>query len=283
MTAKLTIRIDEPKGSSNVTTLERSPAVIGRDEPAAIRLEDALVSRAHAEIAWDDETVTVRDLGSSNGTFVDGSRVTSARVSPGSSIRVGGTTLTLVGLRAESPGIVLDRPSDAQPSKSNLVVYGVAAALVLIFGMMLLSGGGPLGGGGGVASIAGILGIGPSAPATPTPEQVAAQGQQQLQQELASIPATAQPGDPGPNGEPLAESEVLFANMSRDASTTVIGTRTDPKDPSIVIVTYQMSGGGMDGTITWEESFQTKVGSSAHVPQGQALKKGVISDHPTSR
>lgn len=54
------------------------------------------VSRCHAEIVVDAGTVTVRDLWSKNGTFVDGVRVSEALTQPGSVIRIGAVSLRLM-------------------------------------------------------------------------------------------------------------------------------------------------------------------------------------------
>jgi DNA-binding NtrC family response regulator len=51
----------------------RAPLLLGRD--ADHRLQDTLLSRRHAEVRWHDGLWHVRDLGSSNGTFVDGQRL----------------------------------------------------------------------------------------------------------------------------------------------------------------------------------------------------------------
>ncbi|MDP6821720.1 MAG: FHA domain-containing protein [Dehalococcoidia bacterium] len=49
--------------------------VIGRRAPADIVLDNEYVSGNHAEIVFDGESFTIRDLGSKNGTFVDGKPV----------------------------------------------------------------------------------------------------------------------------------------------------------------------------------------------------------------
>src|SRR5581483_8941268 len=49
--------------------------VIGRSAAANVRLTDDGVSRRHARIVVVDKTVTVEDLGSANGVFVNGERV----------------------------------------------------------------------------------------------------------------------------------------------------------------------------------------------------------------
>ena len=55
--------------------LERGTVVLGRGQDADIRFEDELVSRRHCALSFDGGSVTVEDLGSTNGTFVDGNFV----------------------------------------------------------------------------------------------------------------------------------------------------------------------------------------------------------------
>jgi transcriptional regulator with PAS, ATPase and Fis domain len=76
----------------DVVTLVGGKLVIGRE--GKLRLADDLVSREHAEIAFDEERWTVRDLGSRNGTFADGVRVTDGQVER--VVRIGHTLLLLV-------------------------------------------------------------------------------------------------------------------------------------------------------------------------------------------
>lgn len=52
--------------------LEIGTVVLGRGQDADIRFEDELVSRRHCTLSFDGQNVTVEDLGSTNGTFVDG-------------------------------------------------------------------------------------------------------------------------------------------------------------------------------------------------------------------
>lgn len=64
--------------------------VVGRGSMCDIVLPDASVSRRHAELSVKKTTVTVRDLGSRNGTFVDEERITVCEVIAGQRIRFGG-------------------------------------------------------------------------------------------------------------------------------------------------------------------------------------------------
>ncbi len=66
---------------------------IGTAEGNDLRLSDATVSRLHASLATTAEGVRLRDLGSTNGTFVDGVRVRDAYVTAGNLLRLGDSTL----------------------------------------------------------------------------------------------------------------------------------------------------------------------------------------------
>ena len=62
---------------------------IGRDDGASIRLDGSGVSRHHAELYRQGPIYVIRDLGSTNGSWLGGKRVEHAPVSPGSVLRVG--------------------------------------------------------------------------------------------------------------------------------------------------------------------------------------------------
>jgi two-component system, cell cycle response regulator len=62
---------------------------LGRAWEADARLEDDSVSRLHAEISSEQGAFLITDLGSANGTFVDGQRVTSAELKDGSVVQLG--------------------------------------------------------------------------------------------------------------------------------------------------------------------------------------------------
>jgi hypothetical protein len=73
--------------------LTSSRTVIGRGSDADITIPDAGTSRKHVEILWDGERAMVRDLGSTNGSTLNGQRVTQAALEPDSTIRIGRTDI----------------------------------------------------------------------------------------------------------------------------------------------------------------------------------------------
>ena len=76
------------------SVLEKPRSVLGRSRDADVQIEDANVSRRHAEIVQEGSTYWLVDLGSTNGTEVDGRRIQRARLDDGSRFTVGETTVT---------------------------------------------------------------------------------------------------------------------------------------------------------------------------------------------
>jgi hypothetical protein len=67
--------------------------VIGRGSDADITIPDAGTSRKHVEILWDGERAMVRDLGSTNGTQLQGRKVSEAPLPPDATITIGRTNI----------------------------------------------------------------------------------------------------------------------------------------------------------------------------------------------
>lgn len=83
----------QPDGSQQEYTLEQSQITLGRGATCDIALADARVSRSHARVECSSDGCTLIDLGSGNGTLVNGAPVTRARLAPGDLIRLGDSTL----------------------------------------------------------------------------------------------------------------------------------------------------------------------------------------------
>jgi len=73
--------------------LVKARTVIGRGSDADITIPDAGTSRKHIEILWDGERGMVRDLGSTNGSAIDGRKFSEAPLPPDSTIRIGRTDI----------------------------------------------------------------------------------------------------------------------------------------------------------------------------------------------
>jgi two-component system NtrC family sensor kinase len=81
---------------------------VGRDAANTIQLHDTEVSRVHAEFRARGSTYTLNDLGSSNGTFVNGRRVTQCELTSGDQVQIGRTFMLFTGM-AEPPDDLDDK------------------------------------------------------------------------------------------------------------------------------------------------------------------------------
>ncbi len=79
--------------AGQVTALRRDVTVLGRGEDVDVRLTDMGVSRRHAEIRVEEPHVYLVDLGSSNGTTVNGRPIDRAALHDGDRIALGGVEL----------------------------------------------------------------------------------------------------------------------------------------------------------------------------------------------
>ncbi len=66
-----------------------SELILGRDEANSICLEDDLASRQHTSLRLEDDRVVVRDLDSTNGTFVNNSSVSIKVLEHGDRLKIG--------------------------------------------------------------------------------------------------------------------------------------------------------------------------------------------------
>lgn len=73
--------------------LHQGSNVIGRGSEAQITIDDGGASRRHAEVVWDGHRAGLRDLGSTNGTKLNGRRVAQSALDPDSLIEIGRTQL----------------------------------------------------------------------------------------------------------------------------------------------------------------------------------------------
>jgi hypothetical protein len=81
--------------------LDADVTTVGRHPDADIFLDDVTVSRRHAEFLRTGANFDVKDLGSLNGTYFDGNRIDSARLSDGSEVQVGKFRLTFYASRVD--------------------------------------------------------------------------------------------------------------------------------------------------------------------------------------
>ena len=84
-------------------TIEGTCCSFGRRPEMDVRLEDVMSSGAHAEIRFENDVWNIVDLGSSNGTLLNGKTITSARLFPGDLVEIGGNGFVFDGPPASAP------------------------------------------------------------------------------------------------------------------------------------------------------------------------------------
>ncbi len=139
------IIVVKQEGRTPLYVQVREPLEIGR-ECDGILLVDGQASRRHALLTPRGDSVLVEDLGSTNGTLLDGTRISSAVVLlPSAIVRIGDTVVQLVTDRA---GAAVPAAAGAGPSRSTIVTGSPPAA-----DAEPAFGGAVRGGGGGPAGI----------------------------------------------------------------------------------------------------------------------------------
>jgi hypothetical protein len=91
------LRVQAPGEAPRVVDITRFPFTIGRTEGNALRLAAQDVSRAHCHLSLQGEQIIIADLGSTNGTMVDGKQITGAvALADGAVISLGPFLLTFL-------------------------------------------------------------------------------------------------------------------------------------------------------------------------------------------
>lgn len=111
----MSLRLVATIGSQTVTLPPKRALLVGRSVACDLPVRDPTVSRRHAELDLGEEGLRLRDLGSTNGTFLNGERVSEGVARPGDQVAFGRS--------------VFDVRDDAEPVSETPREQGAAAAL----------------------------------------------------------------------------------------------------------------------------------------------------------
>ncbi len=100
----ITLQVREPGRAARRVPMTGAPMRIGRAPECELVLQDNRVSRRHARLAARDGVLVLTDLGSTNGTRVNGNRVTEVVLGAGDRVQIGETSLVVetAGVEAEA-------------------------------------------------------------------------------------------------------------------------------------------------------------------------------------
>lgn len=91
----IALEVTDGSGRGQVYHLDRRMVVIGREE-GEVQIADPMISRRHASLEIHDlDTIILRDLSSTNGTYHNDQLIAFCKLQDGDEIRLGSTTLTI--------------------------------------------------------------------------------------------------------------------------------------------------------------------------------------------
>ena len=114
-----TIEIEDEKGAKRTYQLPEGETIIGRSKDCQFMIEDPAASGIHAELIRKGDNVSLTDLNSTNGTFVDGNPAKRVPLYNGYKIRIGNTTIKFTSA-LEQPEPVPEEPVDKTPTTVDL-------------------------------------------------------------------------------------------------------------------------------------------------------------------
>ncbi len=138
------LRVQVGEGLGRSYTMSGDSLTIGRSQDSDLVLDDPQVSRNHARLTRKGNTLLVEDLGSTNGTLVNGRRITGPHsLQPTETIAIGSTVFSVEGFSAPNTlGIRPVRPASAdtrvgqiiEPESATpwLVIGGIAGLFVVV-------------------------------------------------------------------------------------------------------------------------------------------------------
>lgn len=97
------LQIESGDSKGRRLRLPDRPVTVGRGETADVRIPSSEISREHCRLTAEGDELIVEDLGSSNGTFVNGRPISRAtRLKIGDRVTFGPVTLRLMGVKKDA-------------------------------------------------------------------------------------------------------------------------------------------------------------------------------------
>jgi DNA-binding NtrC family response regulator len=133
----LCVRVARGAEVGRFSALCSTPLLVGSAPTCGLCIADRHVSRVHCELLWRDGQCVVRDLSSTNGTFLDGTRVREGVVSFSSHVRIGTTELVLSRVAPHAAAVLAHAETFGQMVGSSAAAQRLFSALRSIAGSAL--------------------------------------------------------------------------------------------------------------------------------------------------
>jgi pSer/pThr/pTyr-binding forkhead associated (FHA) protein len=107
---RLVVTSEGLKGTSHELKVDRT--TIGRVEDNTFQIPEASISSHHCEVLRSGTEVVIKDLDSTNGSFINGEKITQSPLKPGQTLRLGQVELQLI----EGEGAPVPAPATPAPA-----------------------------------------------------------------------------------------------------------------------------------------------------------------------
>lgn len=108
----------KPDGTERKLEFGAKPIVVGRLNESDVPVRDPFISRVHCGFSFANDKFNVKDLGSTNGTYRNGSRVFESNLATGDKIQIGNTTLVFEVDTASGDATLRQVPQMAAPTRA---------------------------------------------------------------------------------------------------------------------------------------------------------------------
>ena len=129
------IQVVEKERASRLVTLTTATVTIGRDKDNTIPLDDDQSSRKHAQVTWDQMQYYVTDLGSTNGTFLENTKLLPGVAEiwrPDQILRIGTTWMRLILPKVEDQKVAENSPIRSESSLQSISSAGLIGLSVAV-------------------------------------------------------------------------------------------------------------------------------------------------------